>query len=337
MHVHGDSGGMSASVALATRIDAEPPSVSVVICTHSERRWTLLCDAVASIEHQSHPADEIIVVVDHNPALLRRARGAFASALVVANDESAGLAGARNTALRSASRDVVVFIDDDAVADRRLLQRLLEPYAEPHVLGTGGAAVPLWPAARPRWFPAEFDWVVGCSYTGMPLTTARVRNPIGACMSFRRSAFERAGTFSNGLGRSGADRMGCEETEFSIRLQRSVPDGVLLYVPGASVQHRVDPDRARWRYFVGRCYAEGRSKALVSSAVGKHDALSSEWAYVTRVLPSAVMRGVRQALSGELSGLLRAAAIGAGLAATATGYAASSLSPRRARSSDGGR
>ena len=39
---------------------------------------------------------------------------------------------------------------------------------------------------RPRWFPPEFDWVVGCSYTGLPETVAPVRNLIGAAMSFRR-------------------------------------------------------------------------------------------------------------------------------------------------------
>ena len=33
----------------------------------------------------------------------------------------------------------------------------------------GGRVDPDWEGgARPRWFPAEFGWVVGCSYTGQP-------------------------------------------------------------------------------------------------------------------------------------------------------------------------
>ena len=50
------------------------PSISVVICAHTEERWEQLVAAVDSVRRQSRPALEIVVVVDHNPALLERAR-----------------------------------------------------------------------------------------------------------------------------------------------------------------------------------------------------------------------------------------------------------------------
>ena len=199
----------------------------------------------------------------------------------------------------------------------------------PESSGPAVPAVAVWPEQRPRWFPEEFNWVVGCAYTGLPQTTARVRNPIGACMSFRRTAFDRAGAFTYGIGRTATDSMGCEETEFSIRVQQMVPGSVLLYVPAARVQHHVDAGQQNWRHFLRRCLAEGRSKALVAGEVGSRDALASEWPYAVRVLSAGALRGVRDALRGRPAGLLRAGAISAGLGATTCGYLSGRMRARR--------
>jgi glycosyltransferase involved in cell wall biosynthesis len=69
--------------------------VSVVICAHTERRWEDLSKAVRSVQSQSRPAHEIVVVVDHNPSLLQRARERISGADVVENHEAPGLGGAR--------------------------------------------------------------------------------------------------------------------------------------------------------------------------------------------------------------------------------------------------
>jgi GT2 family glycosyltransferase len=307
------------------------PTVSVVICTHSELRWDLLGAAITAVDAQTRRCDELLVVVDHNDGLLRRAQAAYPHVTVLANQDRAGLAGARNTGVARSKGDVVVFLDDDAVAEPRCLEQLIDVYADPRVLGAGGAALPVWPNGRPRWFPGEFDWVVGCTYTGLPRETAPVRNPIGACMSFRRVAFERAGAFTNGIGRTASDVMGCEETEFSIRAQRAVPHSRLVYVPGARVHHHVHPGRDRWRYFFSRCFAEGRSKALVAAATGARDALASEWPYTVKVLSAGALRGVGSSVRGHPAGLLRATAIGAGLTATTCGYVTGRMRARRSR------
>ena len=51
-----------------------PGPISVVICVYTERRWDDILAAVESVRGQSRPAHEVIVVVDHNPALQRRLR-----------------------------------------------------------------------------------------------------------------------------------------------------------------------------------------------------------------------------------------------------------------------
>ena len=82
---------------------------------------------------------------------------------------------------------------------------------------------PRWPERRPRWLPPEFDWVVGCSYRGLPETVSVVRNPIGASMSLRTSLALEAGGFDDAVGRVGTSPRGCEETELAIRLTASPP------------------------------------------------------------------------------------------------------------------
>ncbi|MEO5574739.1 MAG: glycosyltransferase family 2 protein, partial [Gaiellaceae bacterium] len=184
----------------------------------------------------------------------------------------------------------------------------------------GGGVEPHWLAGRPRAFPDEFQWVVGCTYRGMPETTSRVRNVIGANMSLRRDVFEEIGGFRSGIGRVGTRPVGCEETELCIRAQRRWPDGVILFEPRAAVRHTVPASRAGWRYFTSRCYAEGLSKALVARFAGAGAGLSSERTYTFRTLPRGVARGISDALRGDVAGLGRAGAIVAGLLVTTTGY-----------------
>ena len=77
--------------------------VSVVICAYTEARWQDLLAAVDSVQRQSAPPREIIIVIDHNPALLERTRTHLAGVVVVKNREQRGLSGARNSGIAAAS------------------------------------------------------------------------------------------------------------------------------------------------------------------------------------------------------------------------------------------
>jgi GT2 family glycosyltransferase len=270
-------------------------------------------------------------VVDHNRPLLDRAQAAFPEVQVVPNTGRRGLSGARNTGVSHAIGDIVAFLDDDARAEPDWLQRLAAGYSNPSVVGVGGAATPLWPQRRPRWLPPEFDWVVGCSFAGMPEALAPVRNLIGANMSFRREVFGNVGGFTDGLGRVGSRPLGCEETELGIRLRQWRPGARLVYEPAAVVRHRVTADRTAWRYFCSRCYAEGVSKAMVSRLVGARDALETERRYVRSVLPRAIVRGFDPRRHDRFGGIATTVAILAGLGLAAAGYVRGRLALRSPR------
>jgi len=301
--------------------------VSVVICAYTEDRWEQLVAAVVSARQQTAPPREVIVAVDHNPGLAARARRELADATVVESDRPRGLSGARNAGFAAASGEIVAFLDDDAVAAPDWLTRLTAPYRDPNVLGVGGSIEPSFSAERPRSFPPEFDWVLGCSYAGLPHARAPVRNMIGANMSLRREVLEAVGGFTDGIGRVRALPVGCEETELCIRARRWRPSGEFLFEPAAHVAHTVPDERASWPYFRRRCFAEGVSKALVAASTGAGDALSTERSYVARALPAAIARNVRDAFRGDLAAIARASLIVTGLAVTSAGYVCGTLQP----------
>jgi GT2 family glycosyltransferase len=302
-------------------------NVSVVICAYTEARWDDLVAAVKSVQCQTIPPKDIVVVIDHKPGLLERARAQLPSVVAVENVEPRGLSGARNSGVAVAQGEVIAFLDDDAIAAPDWLERLGAAYTAPNIVGVGGAIEPFWQDGRPRWFPSEFNWVVGCTYQGMPEATAPVRNLIGANMSFRREVLAMVGGFRSGIGRIGIIPTGCEETELCIRARQRSPDKVFLYEPGSRVRHRVPTSRIQWGYFRSRCYAEGLSKARVSLLVGAGDGLASERTYTFRTLPRGVIRGVADTfLRRDPAGLARAGAIIAGLLITTAGYVAGTVS-----------
>jgi glycosyltransferase involved in cell wall biosynthesis len=296
------------------------PTISVVICAFTRERLEVMSEAVDSLRAQTLPPHEVVLVIDHAPELLEEVRGLWPDLKIVANREKQGLSGARNTGVAEASGEVVAFLDDDAIAAPDWLERLAAAYADPKVVGAGGTVRPRWVEGKPGWFPPEFDWVIGCTHSGMPQQLEPVRNLVGANMSFRREPLLAVGGFSHDLGRVGTLPVGCEETDLSIRVHQRWPEAEILYDPAAAVEHVVPPARGRVRYFLDRCRAEGRSKAVLTGMVGSDDGLSSERSYVRRTLPLGVLRDLGDAVRGDLGGLGRAAMIVAGLAATSVDY-----------------
>ncbi len=304
-----------------------PDQISVVVCAYTVDRWDDVQQAVRSLLMQQAPVGEVILVIDHNDELLVRCRQAWPELQAIPSTGVKGLSGARDTGWRAARLEVVAFLDDDARAKPDWSSALAASYG-PGVLGVGGLIDPMWPpTGRPTWWPRAFDWVVGCSYQGMPTSRTEVRNVIGANMSVRRDVLATVGGFDQRVGRVDTVPMGAEETEMYIRARAAHPGQVVVFDPAARVDHRVGPERATWGYFTSRCYGEGRSKAIVAQLNGTDAALSTERDYVRRTLPVAFSRGLFS------SDPRMAVAVGLGLAATGAGYLAQRVGPGSSRRS----
>ena len=263
--------------------------VSVVVSTYSVDRLSQVLECIKSLKRQTISPKEIILVLDPDQDLVSFYKSQLLNGVKIVVSEGFGLSKARNAGVKDAEGEIVAFIDDDAVAEKDWLEKLIENYNDPSVVGVGGLIRPLWEGKSHKWFPEELNWIVGCSYKGLPEHKAIVRNPLGCNMSFRKSIFEKVGHFRNEIGRFGKILLGSEETELSIRILEKISDSKIIYEPSAVVHHRVNKSRANLKYLLKRSFYEGVSKALISgSKKNTSTALSTEDRYLKYLLKVAI-------------------------------------------------
>jgi glycosyltransferase involved in cell wall biosynthesis len=318
--------------------------ISVIICAYTEKRWDDLLKAVQSVRQQTVQPREIIIVIDYNAVLLKRVQEHLIDVIAIENKQAKGASGSRNSGVAIAHGTVVAFLDDDAIAEPNWIEQLLVPYDDPHIAGVGGKIDPIWMGERPSWFPEEFRWIVGCTFRGMPIANAFVRNLIAANMSMRRDIFAAIGGFRESSGWNQENREnnrecrdktkerfsfsrvlhyeGGEEAELCIRIAQQYQSHLkFYYAPLALVRHHVPEQRTRWRYFLWRCYYEGIGKAFLAFLHGTKDGLAAERAYTFNALPQGVLKGLIEGLlHRDLSRFTQAGSIIAGLSATTAGY-----------------
>jgi cellulose synthase/poly-beta-1,6-N-acetylglucosamine synthase-like glycosyltransferase len=277
------------------------PSVSVIICCYTQERLRDVRDAVASLRRQSRPPEEIIVAVDNNRGLHERLQREFGECIqIVLNEGLKGLSATRNTGVAAAQGDLIAFMDDDAMAVDDWLECLIQPFGHPMVMAVGGRAVPLWPGGcSPRWFPEEFDFIVGCTGHKKLILEKdnEVRSVTGSNMCFRREVFEHVGGWNSELGRVGQNQAGGEEAELCLRIKHEMPGAVILYEHSAVVSHKVLPQRASLKYVFTFCLKEGTTRAklrAVSSAVCERP-LAAENVYLHRLISASIPGRLRRA------------------------------------------
>ncbi len=308
----------------------------IVPAWNSERRGELK-RCLRAIERQTLAPAETIAVIDYNPELLAWVKDTFPAVNAVANRHGRGVVGARNTGVEIAGGDIVVLTDDDTEAEPAWIENLASCFDDPGVVGVTGELLPNWEGAEPRWFPTEFYWVFGCSYTGLPTEIAPVRNPIAANMAVRGEALREIGGFQQGVapreikyrGTVIAGGHALEDTELGIRIGQRWPEMSWLYQPHATVHHMVTAEQATLGYLMRRSFEEGAGKAELAQAMGAQEGLSSERRYVSVVLPRGVARGLLDLLRGDLSGPLRAGAIAIGVLTSGLGFLIGNLARLR--------
>ncbi len=309
-------------------------TVSVAIPAFTMRRWELLGKAVESARKQTAVIDRVVVCIDNNEELLGRARARWANSggtpvTVIPNRHSEhlsrvtahqaahgttrrfGAGSARNTAVEAIDSDIIAFMDDDAEAGPEWIEQLLSVYADPSIVAVGGAPLPRYETERPKWFPANFDWVFGCAYAGLPSETAPLRHLIGANMSVRRTALEAVGGFV------GSD---FDDLNLCMRLMGRFGTESTYYNPQAVVRHFVPGERVTWRYFWRRCYFVNREKVRVFRRMGSAANLVAEREFVFRALTRQMRGDLGRAFKGEAAAVGALLAMIAGIAMAGAGH-----------------
>lgn len=259
--------------------------VSVVLCTYAEDMYEHFREAADSILSQSYESVELVVIVDGTEAVYEQAVADYGTeehVVIECNDENIGLLESRNRGANVASGDVVAFIDDDAVADDRWIERIVRAYEEEGAIAAGGKMIPLWIAGKPSFLPEEFYWLVGVTHRGFAEESGEVRNTFGSNISFRADVFADLGGFDTEIGgRKGDANLQGGETELCARLHKQYGRGV-WYDPEAEVEHKVFEYRAEFRWLVDRAFWQGYSKRAMETLV--EDEGGNEETFLKRLL-----------------------------------------------------
>ena len=126
---------------------------------------------------------------------------------------------------------MVAFLDDDSIAAPDWLATLLRHIVTPGVVGVGCYSDGLWEDPCPSWFPGEFSWTIGVSYSGLPKAPTAVRNVWTSAMLVKRSAFEVVDGFREDFGKIGNKSLP-EDTDLCLRIAAVQENAVWMWDPG---------------------------------------------------------------------------------------------------------
>ena len=278
--------------------------ISVIICTHSLDNKQILMDAVDSILNQTLKELEIIVVVDGSEELYKRITEVYDAeerVKVVAIKENMGICSARNTGINAAQGDLVVFSDDDAVAEKRWIENLVDTYQKHDAIAVGGRILPIWLSKQPDYFPDELGWLVGITYEGFAEErVVEVRNTFGPNMSFKKSVFDKIGLFTEefGFSKKGLSCLQGEEAEFALRMKQELGQGV-IYNPRAVVYHKIPAWKTERRILLRRAFYQGYSKALLKRFSPSPDTLTTEEYYLKDLFFKYIPRRIKRVFSAS--------------------------------------
>lgn len=180
-------------------------TVSVVVTTYNHAHY--LSEALASIAGQIVPADEIIVVDDGSSDHPESVTARYAGVEII-HQHNQGLSAARNTGLKAARGEYVLFLDaDDRLTDIALETLVRRMKANPDCGFVYGAY---------RLFGTEPDWRKDCALRPIgrdPYLTLLTQNCIGmhGTVLYRRDRLIAIGGFDTTL-------PACEDYDVYLRL-----------------------------------------------------------------------------------------------------------------------
>jgi hypothetical protein len=210
---------------------------------------------------------------------------------------------ARNAALAASDREVVIFLDDDALVPPTWAAAHLAGYRPGTGIGAIGGPVGLvWPAARPDWIVDELtQWYSALDLGDQAGPYPTEHGPYGTNMSVWRAAALGVGGFDAQFGRRGRRLLSGEERELSRRLK--LAGWRLCYEPTAAVVQQVLPERINRRWLLRRAWAQGISDArfdLVQAAGSRRSRLARARAEVAATTERLSRRPDRARLTDRL-------------------------------------
>jgi glycosyltransferase involved in cell wall biosynthesis len=179
-------------------------------------------------------------------------------------EQHQGLSYARNRGIAEAHGEIIVFLDDDAVAEPDYLEKIFAFFEQtPIAAGCGGRIYPRFETKRPRWMSYFLLSLTSSIDLGNKTKVFNLRQfPVGANMAVRKSMFEKYGLFNPDLGRKGSSMDGAEEKDLFYRMTSAKEK--IYYTADAVVHHYVPDKRLTFDFFKRQAIGIGRSEQIRS-------------------------------------------------------------------------
>jgi glycosyltransferase involved in cell wall biosynthesis len=191
--------------------------VSIVIPTVN--RDALLCDTLQAVLTQDHPCAEVIVVDQSDRHDLETVRflDSVAGRIRYHHQSPPNLPAARNTGVRLATGEIILFFDDDLQMPPGVVAAVAADFANPEVAGVTGLIASLWDAGHEKYESFR-------RYVDDPAVLRRpgllpVDHFFGGFMAFRRRVFQTVGGFDEWIGTQ--PTAAAEDLEFCMRVRRA--------------------------------------------------------------------------------------------------------------------
>lgn len=282
---------------------SEPVKISVVICTYN--RAAYIRDAMESLYHQTIAKDQYEVIIvnnnstDNTTAVCQEYLSRHSDAhFYFCNESKQGASYARNTGAGMAKGELLCFMDDDAIAEKDYLERIIGFFQQhPDAGGLGGRIIPKYIPEEPKWMSYYVSSMVGnFDYSETVAVFSANRYPLESNMIIRKTDFDAVGGFNTALpGVVGTLRIGGEGKDFFFKLKAL--NRIIYYDPAIRVQHVVEVSRLTKEYLYRVASGMGRGERVRTLKIGN-------WAYLKKIieyfikLGAAVVLGIKYFLQG---------------------------------------
>ena len=224
-------------------------SVTVAVpCYNGEK---FISENISSILSQTRIPDEILVIddgcTDRTPEIVK----GFREVKLIQHMSNKGLAASRNTALRNASGDVLVYLDADTRAHSKLLETLLQGYYADEIAGVGGRGIEATASSTEEGVNDIYNlWRYLHASQGFgDLSIKGVSMLWGLCSSYRKKVLEQVGGFDPIYKTNG------EDVDIGIKINKL---GLkLVYLPEAIVYHNRNDNFDSLKEMITRWYFWG--------------------------------------------------------------------------------
>lgn len=278
--------------------------LSIIICSYNRANY--IGEALDALYQQSAPLDQFeVLVIDNNssdgtPKVFEQWRLAHPNGhFHYTTETKQGASFARNTGAALAISDWLCFIDDDAVANKDFVEKIIQHIKlYPDRVGFGGRIIPRYVPAEPKWMSYYVSSMVGnFDYAPTACAFENGKYPLESNMVVNKKTFDLIGGFNTNLpGVVGTLRIGGEGKDLFYKIMAL--GNKIYYDPSIIVEHVVEVKKLTKEYLYRVASGIGRGERARTKAISQKSYLFKTLEYLLK-LGASIILGLKYALQGH--------------------------------------